>query len=76
MHLLLNLSLRSSVVRAMQGLNVNPGSIALDKDLNKQSRENKNVFLNKVELGIKCYKASILRTLFITQVQIKTFFLK
>lgn len=58
----------------MQGLNVKPGSIALDKDLSKQSKENKNVLMIKVKFGIKCNKTSLLSTLFITQMQIRTFF--
>lgn len=58
----------------MQGLNVKPGSIALDKDLSKQSKENKNVLMIKVELGIKCNKASLKYTLYYTDAN-KDFFL-
>lgn len=38
-HFLLNILLLSSVVRAMQGLKVMPGSMALDKDLGKVEQD-------------------------------------
>lgn len=38
-YLLLNSILLSSVVRAMQGLMVMPGSMALDKDLGKAEQD-------------------------------------
>lgn len=38
-HLLLNIVLLSSVVRAMQGLKVMPGSMERDKDLGKAEQD-------------------------------------
>lgn len=38
-YLLLNMLLLSSVVRAMQGMKVMPGSMALDKDLGKAEQD-------------------------------------